>query len=73
MKSKKFTLEMFSNLLFYSGVITSIGTIGYTYWLRRSLPPGVCPVAQNYSLYYLAIGLLAAAFITSLISKKTYK
>lgn len=73
MKSKKMRLETLSNLLFYLGVLTSIGTITYTYWVRRSLPKGMCPVSQNYSLYMISIGLLAVSIIMSFISKKSYK
>ncbi len=41
--------------------------------IRRSLPPGVCPVADNRPLIFIAIGFALLTFILSSIEVKEKK
>lgn len=63
-----------SDLIYYISIAFAIIVIGKNYYDRASLPEGVCPVSNNYSLIIFAITLLIISFIvTSVIDRLNKK
>ncbi|HAS73059.1 MAG TPA: hypothetical protein DCS67_02815 [Clostridiales bacterium UBA8960] len=59
-----------SDVLFAMAIALSAYTLITTYIDRSKLPPGMCPINQNATLFYISIGLLVTSFIFSLFDKK---
>ena len=63
----------FSNVLYASSVLFSVGVILKVYIDRASLPPGVCPVTNNNHWMYLAIGFLIISTLVSTLADRRKK
>lgn len=59
-----------SDLLFGVAVALSVFALVQTALLKRTLPPGVCPIQHNRPLIYWAIALLGISFILSFFGKR---
>ncbi|MDN5351897.1 MAG: hypothetical protein PWQ12_816 [Clostridiales bacterium] len=58
-------VKKLSDLFFIAAVGVSFYLLISTYFIRRSLPAGVCPIDNRAEFFYAAIGLLVVAFILS--------
>ena len=66
-------LRFLNNIIFYGAVGFSLYVLIKTYMDRAKLPEGVCPINNNQSIFYLAIGLLVLTFIFSLFLDSAWK
>lgn len=73
MNKIKFSLNKFSNSLFYIGII--LGIIGYyqIYKERATIPSGVCPINNNRGLIIISALILISSVITSIIYERNLK
>lgn len=58
-------LSYVSNAALIAGVAIGIYVFANIYFLKSSLPVGVCPITSNKPLMYIAIALCVISFILS--------
>ncbi len=63
-------MKRFSDLFFSAAIALSGYTLISTYFIRKSLPAGICPINTRLPLYYTTIAFLAIAFVLSFFDKR---
>lgn len=66
-------LSLISNILLGIGAIIGAVALYLSFSLRASLPPGVCPIDNNRPIIYIALAILVASFILSVIADRIKK
>ncbi|NLU35636.1 MAG: hypothetical protein GXX01_01250 [Clostridiales bacterium] len=70
---KRKPINIISNISFVITILLAGFVLVSNILARRSLPPGVCPVADNRPLIFIAIGFALLTFILSSIEVKEKK
>lgn len=68
-KSRK-AISIISNITFVVTILLAAYIFISSFLVRRSLPPGVCPIDNNRTLIYIAIGFALVTFILSFFDVK---
>jgi len=64
-------LKKISHGLFIAGSTVAIGSVGYTFYLRQTAPPGFCPL--NPLKPYMWVGLVLLTLSLGLDGFMSYK
>lgn len=66
-------LSLISTILLGIGAVIGAIALYLSFSLKASLPPDVCPIDPNRPLIYIAIAVLVASFVLSVIADKKKK
>jgi uncharacterized membrane protein YuzA (DUF378 family) len=67
------TVSIISNITFVVTILLAVYIFISSFLLRRSLLPGVCPIDNNRTLIYIAIGFGLVTFVLSFFDVKAKK
>ncbi|HZJ56802.1 MAG TPA: hypothetical protein VFD89_00995 [Clostridia bacterium] len=70
MGKKRRLIRLFGNILFILAIGLSLYLLIGLFIVRRSLPPGVCPIDNKRPLMYIAIALALSSFVLTFIENR---
>lgn len=67
---KQKIVKYIGNLFFAAGVLTGIYALADIYFIKSSLPSGVCPITNNKPLMFISAALCVISLILSFLEPK---
>lgn len=56
-------MKKLSQVLFVLGLVVSVGSVGYTYYLNKVSPPGFCPINPARPYMWVGVVLLVGSLL----------